>query len=171
MIGCWIKILKSAPQARLIVKGKGTEDRQWRSNFKQLWAKAGMQKSQLKFLDYRIDRMQHLNDYREIDVVLDTFPYNGTTTTCEALWMGVPVLSMMGQTHVSRVGRTILGAMHLDGWVEETFNAYIDHAINLTSLKEELRKGRAEVRQNFLDSALCQRRAYSTAFFDTILNL
>ncbi|MBU6332218.1 MAG: tetratricopeptide repeat protein [Bacteroidetes bacterium] len=171
MIGCWIKILKSAPQARLIVKGKGTEDRQWRSNFKQLWAKAGMQKSQLKFLDYRIDRMQHLNDYREIDVVLDTFPYNGTTTTCEALWMGVPVLSMMGQTHVSRVGRTILGAMHLDGWVEETINAYIDHAINLASRKEELRKGRAEVRQKFLDSALCQRRAYSTAFFDTILNL
>lgn len=171
MIGCWMMILKSAPHARLIVKGKGTEDRQWRSNFKQKWANEGLQKSQLKFLDYRVDRMQHLNDYREVDVVLDTFPYNGTTTTCEALWMGVPVLSMMGQTHVSRVGRTILGAMQYDHWVEESLDAYVDHAIKLTSQKEELRKGRAEMRQKFLDSALCQGREYARTFFDEICKL
>jgi protein O-GlcNAc transferase len=171
MIDSWILILKSAPNARLIVKGKGTSDREWRSNLKQKWERAGLQKSRLKFLDYRVDRMQHLNDYREIDVVLDTYPYNGTTTTCEALWMGVPVLTMMGQNHVSRVGGSILKAINFDDWVEHNTEAYVARAVTLAIQKEELRKDRVNVRQNFLNSVLCQGKAHAKAFFDAVLNL
>ena len=115
--------------------------------------------------------MQHLNDYREIDVVLDTYPYNGTTTTCEALWMGVPVLTMMGQNHVSRVGGSILKAINFDDWVEHNTEAYVARAVTLAIQKEELRKDRVNVRQNFLNSVLCQGKAHAKAFFDAVLNL
>jgi len=70
----------------------------------------------------------HLDTYNMIDIGLDTFPYNGTTTTCEALWMGVPIISLAGTTHVSRVGMSILSNVGVPEFAAETGDAYVEKA-------------------------------------------
>ncbi len=102
-----------------------------------------------------------------IDMALDTFPYNGTTTTCEALWMGVPVVSLRGDRHSARVGASLLTAAGFPEWVADTPEQYIqigrelagDHA-RLTELRSQLRE---HVRQSHLCSADIYARAVESA--------
>lgn len=73
----------------------------------------------------------HLAAYNQVDVALDTFPYNGTTTTCEALWMGVPVVSLIGNSHAARVGLSLLSAIGHAEWATENEENYIEKAVAL----------------------------------------
>ena len=75
----------------------------------------------------------HLALYRRIDISLDTFPYHGTTTTCEALWMGVPVVTLRGDRHVSRVGASLLAAVGHSEWIAEDAQSYMRIATSLAS--------------------------------------
>ena len=89
---------------------------------------------------------EHLGIYNEIDIGLDTFPYNGTTTTCEALWMGVPVVTLAGDRHASRVGLSLLSNIGLPELSAKTVDEYIDKAVKLASDIEKLRFLRERIR-------------------------
>ena len=79
------------------------------------------------------DFMTHLARYAALDICLDPLGYNGTTTTCEALWMGVPTISLRGQQHAARVGASLLSSVGLNTLVCETENAYVDTALALAN--------------------------------------
>lgn len=72
--------------------------------FQSLFEAQGLGAERIELFDWHPDSCGHLGLYGKIDIALDPFPYNGTTTTCEALWMGVPVITLKGSRHLSRVG-------------------------------------------------------------------
>ena len=116
----------------------------------------------------------HLGRYREVVIALDTFPYHGTTTTCEALWMGVPVVTLAGGTHVSRVGASILKQAGLDELVAQTPDEYVAKAVALAADLEKLgalRRGlRARLRASPLLDAAGFARAVEAAYRDAWQN-
>ena len=106
--------------------------------------------------------------YSQVDVVLDAFPYNGTTTTCEALYMGVPVVSLAGQSHVSRVGASLLHAARCDAWVAHDRAAFVAIATQLGTDLAATRELRHMLRPRMLASELCDQRAYARAMVEAL---
>jgi len=108
VVRVWSEILKGVPGSRLIVKSKPLGDGPTRESYARLFEGFGVSRDRVDLLT-RIDpASNHFRAYDRIDVALDPFPYNGTTTTCEALWMGVPVVTLLGTHHVARVGASLL---------------------------------------------------------------
>jgi predicted O-linked N-acetylglucosamine transferase (SPINDLY family) len=108
-----------------------------------------------------VESNHHLAFYGNIDIALDPFPYNGTTTTCETLWMGVPVITLAGQTHVSRVGVSLLNAVGLSELIATNPDEYVALAVRLSSNLEDLAQLRAELRNRMADSYLCNPLAHT----------
>jgi predicted O-linked N-acetylglucosamine transferase (SPINDLY family) len=99
---------------------------------------------------------EHLAVIAQADIALDTFPYNGQTTSCECLWMGVPVLTLAGNTHVSRVGHAILHRIGLGDWVAKTIEEYSGIAAGVQP--EALARLRAGMRARLASSSLLDGR-------------
>jgi predicted O-linked N-acetylglucosamine transferase (SPINDLY family) len=97
---------------------------------------------------------ENLELYREIDIALDPFPYNGGTTTCDALWMGVPVVSLVGQTAVARAGLSLLSNVQLSDLAATSEEQYIDIATALATDLQRLAQIRANLRAQMLISPL-----------------
>ncbi|MHB8427106.1 MAG: O-linked N-acetylglucosamine transferase family protein [Acidiferrobacterales bacterium] len=104
---------------------------------------------------------EHLGSYGEIDIALDTFPYNGTTTTCEALLMGVPVVTFAGQQHASRVGVSLLRQVGLSGLIAESAEAYVRIACELAGDRQYLAQLRASLREQMAGSSLCDAKGFA----------
>jgi predicted O-linked N-acetylglucosamine transferase (SPINDLY family) len=104
---------------------------------------------------------EHLNLYKEVDIALDTFPYNGTTTTCEALWMGVPVVASLGDRHVSRVSASILKHAGLESLLAEDTKSYIELAINLAKQTDQLVELRRTLRETLKESPLTNSKLFA----------
>ena len=112
-------------------------------------------------------RVETLLAAQEIDIGLDTYPYNGATTTCESLVMGVPVVTRCGRTHASRVGASIVTAVFGDTATEFVANSgaeYVEKAVALAGRVGELRAGRPALRERVVASALCDAKRF-TMFF------
>lgn len=129
----WARILERIPSARLLIKAKSLSDPQTCETAKRLLKTAGMPMDRVTLAGWRRGVDEHLAIYNQVDVALDPFPYHGTTTTCEALWMGVPVVTLAGNAHVSRVGASLLSAVGLDDLVTTTPDAYVDTAVLLAN--------------------------------------
>ena len=106
----------------------------------------------------------HFAAYREIDIALDTFPYNGATTTCEALWMGVPVVSLSGRTHASRMGRSILSAAGLADFCAESEKDFVRIARSLSADATALARLRGGLRAQLCRSALTLAERFARDF-------
>ena len=104
---------------------------------------------------------EHLDLYRRIDIGLDTFPYNGTTTTCEALWMGVPVIVLEGDRHLARVGGSVLQHAGLERFIARDSNEYISIVADLAQDLERLAVLRAGLRNRLEQSPLCDATAFA----------
>lgn len=174
----WSEVLKQVPGSRLLLKCPALTDADVRTRVSAALAELGIGAERVDLLGHTRTRQEHLALYAGVDIALDTFPYNGTTTTCEALWMGVPVLSLLGKHHAGRVGASLLSAAGLPEWLADTPDSFVAiarvRAADLTGLRA-LREGLrsqlagaplcdAEAFVRRLDDALCQawdRRAYA----------
>jgi predicted O-linked N-acetylglucosamine transferase (SPINDLY family) len=99
--------------------------------------------------------------YNSVDIGLDPFPYNGTTTTFEALWMGVPVISLLGDRHVSRVGASILTKVGLTKFIGENIDDYIQAAVDTSADDDSLEATRVGLRNTMRSSALCDAKSFA----------
>ena len=138
----WARLLLRVPEARLLVYAR-TEAH--RDRVRRVLRDAGVEESRAAFVG-RQPFADYLDTYRLIDVALDPHPYGGGTTTCDALWMGVPVVSLAGRTAVSRAGSTLLSNVGLERLVARTAEQYVELAAGLirdapglTALRRELR--------------------------------
>lgn len=160
-IGLWSRILREVPGSELMLKGNGLTDPENRHDLVQRFADCGIAPERLVFQGPVPELAEHLACYHEMDIALDVFPYNGTTTTCEALWMGVPVVSLAGRTHVTRVGASILKRVGLAELIAATPEDYIAIASRLAGEPERLRALRSGLRQQLKDSSLCDETGFT----------
>jgi len=92
--------------------------------------------------------------YGRVDIALDTFPYHGTATTCEALWMGVPVITLAGDRHAARVGVSLLTAAGHPEWIAHDWEDYLARAVALAGDPQKLAEGRTGLREDLRRSPL-----------------
>ena len=105
--------------------------------------------------------MEHLDLYNMVDIGLDPFPYNGTTSTCEALWMGVPVVTLCGDRHASRVGASILNRINFGELVAQSEAEYVAKAISLATDRHQLKKTHSQICAALKESALCDNQSFA----------
>ena len=154
LVGRWASILAAVPNSRMMLKSKPLADHGTRESLLCLFGENGIESERILFSSWAPNTRSHLERYGEIDIALDTFPYNGATTTCECLWMGVPVITCAGPVHASRVGASLLTALGLDDLIKSSMESYVQRAIELAQDIEQLGKLRMELRPRMGASAL-----------------
>jgi protein O-GlcNAc transferase len=147
VIRLWSQILHEVPTARLLIKSRAFLNEGCRRRVVGLFSSQGISPERLDLRSWAASQEDHLRTYHEVDIALDTFPYNGTTTTCEALWMGVPILTLAGRSHMARVGVSLLSNVGLPELIADSPQEYVRIARDLANdLRRlgELRKGLRE---------------------------
>ncbi len=130
-IESWATILKAVPGSRFLVKCKQLRDERVQQLVRGTFARFGVDPARIGTAAFVASVREHLDYYGQVDLALDTFPYNGTTTTCESLYMGVPVLCLAGDNHRGRVGESLLAAVGLQkDFVAKSVDDYIARAIS-----------------------------------------
>lgn len=163
VIAVWAQLLREIPDSRLVMKNPSLTDKATRERYQALFADAGISGERLDLLGFIADDGGHLGAYGRMDIALDTFPYNGTTTTCEALWMGVPVVSLRGDRHSARVGASLLTAVGHPEWIADTPGQYLQIAGSLAQDQTRLAQFRSMLREQMRQSRLCSAQDYVKA--------
>lgn len=148
----WCNILWQLPDAKLILKSKPLGDAHVRERYRRYFRRQDIDPGRVHLTGWTQDVSHHLASYGAIDIALDSIPYNGTTTTCEALYMGVPVITLAGDSHAGRVGVSLLGQMELSELVAENEELYIQCACSLARTPVRLKNYRDTLRQRLSDS-------------------
>lgn len=159
----WCAALRSEPRARLLLKGVGLEHASARSHLIDRFVALGVDASRLTLLGPTPSAVEHLALYSRVHVALDTSPYAGTTTTCEALWMGVPVVTLRGRVHAARVGASLLHACGRSEWIADSPDRFAQIALSLGRDRESLRMLRATLRAELAGSSLCDEASHTIA--------
>jgi protein O-GlcNAc transferase len=157
----WARILQALPGSRLAIKNTALSGECTREMVRQTFKKMGITPERLELLARDQSQRAHLDRYRNIDIGLDTFPYNGTTTTCEALWMGVPVITLAGKTHAGRVGVSQMSSIGLTELVSNTLEEYVSVAQRLAGNLDRLGIMRAELRSRLATSPLTNGHGFT----------
>jgi len=160
----WAQILKRVPNSKILLKNKSLTDPEVQQLLYAAFLEHGIENDRIKLSASEASVVRHLGRYSEMDIALDTYPYNGTTTTCEALWMGVPVVSLQGNMHRSRVGSSILTAVGRSEWIAQTPEQYLQTAISLVASVEHLSRCRASLRHEMLQSDLTNASKFTRGF-------
>lgn len=155
LLGLWAGVLAAVPESRLLVKARALNEPELKAWVVGRMKAAGIAESRLDLRDFIPGKASHLELYSRIDIALDTHPYNGTTTTCEALWMGVPVVTLAGDRHASRVGASLLTALGRPEWIARQPDDYVAIAARLAGNRDRLVVERAGLRELMQQSALC----------------
>jgi predicted O-linked N-acetylglucosamine transferase (SPINDLY family) len=154
LVAIWVELLKRVPGSRLLMKSAGAGELSAQERVIEQFAACGVGRERIEMLGRIADPRGHLEAYQRVDVALDTFPYHGTTTTCEAMWMGVPVVSMAGRTHVSRVGASLLNNAGLPELIAGSAEEYVSIAADLAKDLPRLADLRRTMRERMRGSTL-----------------
>ena len=163
----WERILKKVPKSRLVLQDAVDSPLRVTTILEML---DGM-KMPMKRIFVRRGKQDYLADYGDIDIALDTFPYAGGASTATALYMGVPVVSLRGETHASRLGASILTAAGHTEWIGADERAYEQIAVDLAGRIGEVRAGRAALRAQVETSPLMDEAAYLRAAEEAIARI
>ena len=163
-IEAWARILTAIPNARLILKSIAFIEPARQQYFRDRFAARGVARERVELRQPQRELAAHLGSYAEIDIALDPFPYNGTTTTCEAMWMGVPMVSLIGDRHAGRVGFDLLSQVELSELAAPDVDSYVATAIALANDPARLGQLRGELRERMRRSPLCDAPRFARAF-------
>jgi predicted O-linked N-acetylglucosamine transferase (SPINDLY family) len=150
----WAQLLDRVGGARLLLKGKGFDEPQLALDLLERFKALGGDSTRVELHGGRSSFVEHLSCYGMVDIALDTYPYHGTTTTCEALMMGVPVVSLAGLAHASRVGASLLPRAGYPEWVATSEEEYVAIAAAMAADVDGLARIRSELRWKLSCSAL-----------------
>ena len=161
VVDIWSMILLEVPGSSLLLKSRQLRDEPTKRRYMDIFIRNGVDFSRVEMLPATVSTSEHLDLYNRVDIGLDPFPYNGTTTTCEALWMGVPVVTLRGGRHSTRVGASILNCVGLSDLVAENEDEYISKAVGLASDPGRLKKLRTGMRRRMMESPLCNPESFA----------
>lgn len=154
VVRAWAKILTQVSGARIVLKSWAFADSETRKILIDLFMENGVERGRIELVSHIPSMFDHLQLYNRIDIGLDTFPYNGTTTTCEALWMGVPVITLAGRTHRSRVGASLLSNVGLEDFIAESVEDYVEKGVSLANNVEKRKSIHRDLRSRMTRSFL-----------------
>lgn len=170
-IELWAGVLARVPGSRLLLKYYALSQESVRSELLARFTAAGVDPSRITFDPPGKGTLETLRAYQRVDIALDTFPYHGTTTTCEALFMGIPVVTRLGDACAARVSPSILAAAGVPEWTATTDEQFVSIAAALASDPAALAARRASLRPQVLASALCDQPAFVTRFEGALRSL
>ena len=168
-IEVWSKILRQVKKSKLLLKSYSRLDINYKKYLLDKFEKFKVNK-QIYFMDITHDREKHLAMYNEVDLSLDTFPYNGGNTSFESIWMGVPVLTLSGEKFVSRYGTSINSNLKLNDFISKDTNDYILKAVKFSSINncDELNNLRKNLRQKSINSPLFDNKNFAINFINAL---
>jgi predicted O-linked N-acetylglucosamine transferase (SPINDLY family) len=156
VLAVWARILRSIPASRLVLKNKPFACDVVRQKFWAVFESHGISRDRVDLLPLTLATKDHLSQYGLMDICLDPWPYAGTTTTAEALFMGVPCLTLAGRCHAHNVGASLVSAIGLErDWVATSIDEYVAKAQELSSDVEALVELRTGLRRKMERSVLC----------------
>ncbi len=175
MLALWARILAQTPGSRLLIKTASLRDEGVLRLARERMQRAGLDLDRVELAGFTPGRREHLAAVAQADVALDTFPYHGTTTTCESLWMGVPVVTLAGDRHAARVGVSLLQHLGLDHLVALSPDQYVHIATSLANDPSKLAEMRPDLRRRMREASLTDipafvhqlEEAYRTAWRET----
>ena len=159
-VALWANVLRTVPTARLVLKATGLQDVTTRDGLLAEFAAVGVDPGRVTVLPTEMDPRDHLARYAAVDVALDPTPYHGTMTTLDALWMGVPTVTLAGQTHVSRVGATLLTHAGLPEFIAGSVDEYVAIAARWAGEVAALAAVRSTMRDRVRSSPLADAAAF-----------
>ncbi|GMV26406.1 MAG: hypothetical protein AMXMBFR58_24370 [Phycisphaerae bacterium] len=164
----WSRVLERVPGSRLLLKCRQLADPRTRTATVERFVRCGIDPSRIEVLPATKSLADHLALYSRVDVGLDPTPYAGTTTTCEAMWMGVPVVTLAGASHASRVGVSLLTNVGLEECITRSPEAFVDAAAVIAADHKQrgvLRSaGDQGLRRRMMTSALCDGPGFAKRF-------
>ncbi|MCZ6743022.1 MAG: tetratricopeptide repeat protein [Alphaproteobacteria bacterium] len=161
VVEVWARILDAVAGSRLLIKSGPLADDETRARYLEMFAAHGTDTGRIELLSRIPSKSGHLGAYGRVDIGLDPFPYNGTTTTCEALWMGVPVITLAGDRHSGRVGASLLTRVGLGEFITGTEEAYVAAAVKLAHDRDRLADLRKALRGRLQGSPLCDSEGFA----------
>lgn len=178
-VGLWARAVNAVEGSRLMLKANALSDARLREDVRARFARAGVASERLDVLGPIEETRGHLGAYAMVDIGLDPFPYHGTTTTCEAMWMGVPVVSRVGDRHAARVGASLLHAVGLDDLACASDDAFVEACRSLAEDGARLVRlrgrgndgGEGSLRARMRASALCDGAGLWGAIERAVLGL
>ncbi len=160
VVSAWARVLHRLPASGLLLKYKGLDDPPTAGLYRDRFAAAGIGPGRV-LLESWSPYKEFLTRYQRVDIALDPFPYTGGLTTCEALWMGVPVVTLAGQTFASRHGVSHLNNVGLTETIARDVDEYVERAVELGHDLARLAKLRAGLREKMLSSPLCDQPRFA----------
>jgi predicted O-linked N-acetylglucosamine transferase (SPINDLY family) len=160
IVDVWARILNRVPNARLVLKNGALEDPSVSGPLVHEFARRGIEARRIECLGRSL-HPQLLAEYQRIDVALDPYPYNGGLTTCEAAWMGVPVVICPGETFASRHSLTHLSNIGFTETIARSLDEYVDIAVSLATDLPRLSAIRSGLRNRMAASPLCDGKQFA----------
>ena len=163
VIATFSKVLNAVPNSRLLLRFKGFEDDTVANRLRGYFRSAGIAGDRL-MLEGAAPHADFLGTYNRVDIALDPFPYSGGLTTCEALWMGVPVITMAGRTFAGRHAASHVSTAGYPEWVAKDPADYVARAARMAGNTEALADIRANLRAHVAASPLCDAPRFAADF-------
>ena len=167
-IELWAGVIAAVADSRLLLKTTALSDPSARAHLMERLARAGISLDRVEVVPHTPTIREHLKVYSRIHVALDTTPYNGTTTTCEALWQGVPVVCLAGDRHAARVSASLLTAIDRADLVAHSTADYVATASRLAGDRPALEQLRLDLRHAMRDSPLVDQVNYAARFYAAV---
>ena len=167
----WCEILNRIPEAELVFKCRPFGEEKTKEYMFSVFQKYGVDESRVRLLAFIQSADGHMGTYNEIDIALDPFPYNGTTTSFEALWMGVPFITREGDRHCARVGMSMLKSVGLEEFIADSDEAYVQKAVDIAADRDRLLAIKLGLRERMRKSALCDNARFAGHFGDALRDM
>ena len=155
----WAKVMLRVENSKFYLKSKQYDTASFRERIINMFADQGIEEDRLLF-EGQTSHTNHLNEYNKVDIALDPWPYSGGLTTCEALYMGVPVITMPGPTFAGRHSTTHLKNAGLDHWIAESWDDYVEKTVVLAKDRKNLGQERNQLRKKILNSPVCHGKRF-----------
>jgi predicted O-linked N-acetylglucosamine transferase (SPINDLY family) len=170
IIQLWSKVLLQIPESKILLQASAYDDPDIVRYFQTCFEKYGIKNHRVVCIG-TLPFEQYLKLHHQIDIMLDTQPWTGHTTSCHSLWMGVPILTLSGIRHASRIGQRLILALDLPEWIARDHHDFVKKAVHLTKHLNELNTLRQSMRHRIIESGISNRSQYVHSLENTFRQL
>jgi len=161
-IQLWSKVLAQIPESKILLQAAAYDDPDIVRFFQSCFEGYGIKRHRIQCVG-SLPFEQYLNLHHQIDFMLDTQPWTGHTTSCHALWMGIPILTLSGKRHASRIGQRLMHALNLPEWIAMDHQDFVKKAVQFSRNPKKLDIIRKNMRNRIIESGLSNRKQYANS--------